>query len=104
MGVTKSQATTRREGPKEKSSNVDWSAIGSGSASGGVSWNDADPVFLASVVYLGTRAGMAVSFSATANGQAVSVTFLDGPNRPRYYANTPQELADLLKKLNEALP
>lgn len=103
MGVMKQLTTAQREGQKQKGAGVDWNAAMGGSPSGGVSWNDADPVFVASVIYLATRAGMAVSFSATANNQAVSITFLDGPNRPKYYANTPAGLNELMRRLNDVV-
>jgi len=103
MSIAKAQAIAKREGPKTNGSKVDWNAVDGGDHSGGVTWNDADPVFVASVVYLATRAGMAVSFSATANNKAVSLTILDGPNRPKWYANTAAELDVLLRKLNDTI-
>lgn len=103
MGVSKAQATAKREGRKENGSTRNWEQVTGASVLGGVSWNDADPIFLASVIYLATRAGMAVSFAATANNQAVSITILDGPNRPRWYANTPEELNVLLRMLNDTV-
>lgn len=104
MGANKEKAIAKREGPKEGGSGVQWDKIPHSVAGVGVDWNSADPALLASVVHLGTRAGMAVSFSATANGQAVSITLLDGGHRPKWYANNQEELDRLLPWLIDILP
>ncbi len=96
MGAMKDAATTRREGPKGKSSNVDWSQVGASMPGGGVAWSDADDSAVAALVDAATRRGMAVSFSAASSGKGVSITILDGPNRPKFYANTPNELQAVL--------
>lgn len=92
MGVQKEQAVARREGPKKSGSGVDWSKVPGVATGVGTSWADCNPDLMCALVDAATRRGMAISFSATANGQAVSVTLLDGSARPKWYANNAEEL------------
>lgn len=101
MGVQKTQVTSRQDKPKGSGSGVNWSQLGAASAGGGVDWSDADGALVARLIHSATRRGMAVSFSATANGKGVSITILDGGDRPKWYANTPEELDDLLNRLDD---
>ena len=99
MGITKQQSHERKAKHDSKASGIDWGAVGGGGSAHGVDWGDADPSLTNSLVYAATRRGMAVSFSATANGTGVSVTILDGGDRPKWYANDPEQLDQLLRSL-----
>lgn len=101
MGVTKEQAQKQVARHDKKQSNVDWGSVAGAKTGAGVDWGDADPSLCNSLVYHATRRGMAVSFSATANGQGVSITILDGGQRPKWYANTPDELNTLIETLTD---
>lgn len=97
MGVMKQQATQGTKRDDKKSSGVDWTALANKGTADGVTWGDADPGLLSALIYSATRRGMAVSFSATANGAGVSLTILDGGDRPKWYANSDAELDTLLR-------
>lgn len=99
MGVTKEQVQQKAQRNDKKQSSMDWGSVAGAKTGAGVDWGDADPSLANSLVYHATRRGMAVSFSATANGQGVSITILDGGQRPKWYANTPEELNQLLETL-----
>lgn len=65
----------------------------------GVTWADAPADLLCSLAAAVTSTGAALSLSATRDNRGVSLTILDGPDRPKFYASTPQELESLLRRL-----
>jgi hypothetical protein len=68
----------------------------------GVTWEDADAGELKLTVAAVTRAGAAFSLSEARDHRSVSVTILDGPERPKFYASSPDELSSLLRRLRGA--
>ena len=99
MSITKRAQEAHKPPVKGKASGVDWGQVNGATGENRVSWNDADGNLVAWLIYSATRRGMAVSFSATASGQAVSITILDGGDRPKWYANSAGQLDALLKDL-----
>lgn len=68
----------------------------------GVTWEDADADSLKQTAVAITAAGAAFSLSEARDHRSVSVTILDGPERPKFYASTPTELDSLLRRLRGA--
>lgn len=71
------------------------------SSTGVVTWGDADCDLLRRLLVNATRQKMAVSLAATADLRGVSITILDGGERPKWYANTPDGLNKRLAWLVE---
>lgn len=103
MGVTKEQSMARKGSSNGKHSGVDWSTLPNAGTADGVAWGDADPGLVSALLHAATRRGMAVSFSATSNGTGVSITILDGGERPKWYANSDAQLDELLRRLLDIL-
>lgn len=68
----------------------------------GVTWQDAEPALLGAALQAVTGAGAAFSCSAARDYRSVSITILDGPAKPKFYASTPGELNSLLRRLSGA--
>lgn len=95
----KRQATIhpiRPEGP------APWHMKDHEGAMGAVTWAQADAVLLRDVIEAVTSTGAAISLSATRDQRGVSITILDGPDRPKFYASSPEELKSLLRRLTGA--
>jgi hypothetical protein len=103
MGVTKEQAISKPGARKGTGSGLDWGKMAATPIGRGVDWGDADNALVSKLIHMATRRGMAVSFSATASGQAVSVTILDGGDRPKWYADSPEQLDTVLESLIQLL-
>lgn len=69
----------------------------------GVTWRDAAAESLKETVAAITAAGAAFSLSEARDHRSISVTILDGPERPKFYASSPAELDSLLRRLRGAL-
>lgn len=65
----------------------------------GVNWADVDAGELKALVVAITAHGAAASFSEGRDHRSVSVTVLDGPERPKFYASSPAELVSLIRRL-----
>lgn len=103
MGVSKQQAFNASPAGKQQKARKDWSDATASTGGGLCCWGDADPERVLEVINRATRQGMGVSFSATANGTGVSVTILDGPDRPKWYMNTPEDINSKLEWLADFL-
>jgi hypothetical protein len=68
----------------------------------GVTWEDCDADSFKATAVAITRAGAAFSISEGRDHRSVSVTILDGPERPKFYASSPTELDSLLRRLRGA--
>lgn len=67
------------------------------------SWEDADAEELWRTICEVTSAGDALMFGRTRDGGAVTVVVLSGDERVRNYATGAEEIADVLKRLREAV-
>lgn len=67
------------------------------------SWEEAEAQDLWRTVCEVTSAGDALMFGRTRDGGALVLTVLSGEERVRNYASNAEEIADLLKRLREAV-
>ena len=65
----------------------------------GVTWADSPADDLVALVDAVTRTGAAISLSSTRDRRSVSITILDGPDKPKFYAATREELDSLIRRL-----
>lgn len=103
MGVTDNEGNTgnRKKATPVKPNGSRWAD--DTADLGGVGWDTVDCPLLKRVLVLATRQKMAVSLAATADNRGVSITILDGSDRPKYYCNTAAELDKRLEWLIERL-
>lgn len=99
MGVNDNEGNTgnRKRSKPTESAGSRWAATVADA--GGVGWDTADYVLVKRLTVLATRQKMAVSLAATADNRGVSITILDGSERPKWYANTTEELNARLEYL-----
>ena len=99
MGVMKDQASARARTKNAQSTSRNWNEVNAGNQGVGVSWSDVDPSLIVAVIHACTREGMAISFAATASGKGVSVTILDGAERPRFPCVSVEDADNTLRKI-----
>jgi hypothetical protein len=64
---------------------------------GSITWSDANPELLASAIATATEDGVALLFSKTSDGGALSIHVLAGTSTHKLYPATPLELSEALQ-------
>ncbi len=103
MGITDTEGNTGKKAPNRlnivPSTVPPWLLSELDGLGHGVTWVDCDAESLKKTAVAITSAGAAFSLSESRDHRSVSVTILDGPDRPKFYASSPAELDSLLRRL-----
>lgn len=74
-----------------------------GSVNEAISWSGYNPDKIVALISVVVRRGGAVRFGTTRDGDAYSIGIYLGDNSKTYYANSLEELVDLMEYLHEYL-
>lgn len=106
MGITDTEGNTGRAANKRlnlvPAQVVPWLQQEHDGLGHGVNWSDVNAESLKETLVAVCKAGAAFSLSEGRDHRSVSITILDGPDRPKFYASTPEELHSLLRRLRGA--